>query len=118
MINKLDKVLTLKGKSGKEYTFKLSTFDTFDDVKDGFKGHGLYLFTKRSSEGGHKKIYLGMATTLETRFEKHHKKDKLIAEGANCLGVYHMNNSTKEARKEAESDLLAAYNFTCNDQEN
>ena len=118
MINKLNKALTLKGKSGKEYKFDLSTFYSFDDVKDGFKGHGLYLFTKRSSEGSHKKLYLGMASTLETRFDNHHKKDELIAEGANCLGVYHMNNSTRETRKEAESDLLAANNFTCNDQEN
>lgn len=118
MINNLNKVLTLIGKSGKEYTFKLSTFDSFDDIKDGFTGHGLYLFTKRDSECSHKLLYLGMASTLETRFDSHHKKDKLIEEGANCLGVYHMNNSTKESRKEAESDLLAANNFSCNDQEN
>ena len=118
MINKLNKVLTLTGKSGKDYTFKLSTFDSFDDIKDGFTGHGLYLFTKRDSEGNHEQLYLGMATTLETRFDNHHKKDELIKEGANCLGVYNMNNSTKESRKEAESDLLAAYQFSCNDQEN
>ena len=118
MINKLNTTLTLKGKSGKEYSFKLSTFDSFDDVKDGFTGHGLYVFTKRSPEGKHNVIYLGMATTLETRFDNHHKKDCIIRNGANCLGVHQMNNSTKESRKEAESDLLAAYNFPCNDQEN
>ena len=118
MIKKLDTSLTLKGKSGKEYSFKLSTFDSFEDVKDGFTGHGLYVFTKRSIEGKHELLYLGMATTLETRFDSHHKKDKIVKYGANCFGVHQMNNSTKESRKEAESDLLAAYNFPCNDQEN
>lgn len=44
MIKKLSSTLTLKGKSGKEYSFKLSTFDDFEDVKDGFTGHGLYVF--------------------------------------------------------------------------
>ena len=118
MMKKLNKTLTLKGKSGKEYSFNLSTFDKWDDVKDGFKGHGLYLFTKRSSEGKHDKIYLGMATELETRFDTHHKKDCIVKHGANCLGIHQMNSSTKEGRKEAESDLLAANNFPCNDQEN
>lgn len=118
MINKLDSTLTLKGKSGKDYTFKLNTFENYEDVKDGFTGHGLYLFTKRDKEGNHHLLYLGMASTLETRFDSHHKEESINAKGANCLGVHHMNNSTKETRKEAESDLLAAYNFPCNIQEN
>jgi predicted GIY-YIG superfamily endonuclease len=118
MITKLSSPLTLKGKSGKEYSFKLITFDNWDDVKDGFTGHGLYLFTKRNVERKHDLIYLGMATDLETRFDGHHKKNCIIKHGANCLGVYQMNNSTKETRKAAESDLLAAFSFPCNDQEN
>ncbi len=118
MIKKLESTLTLTGRSGKEYSFKLSTFDKWDDVKDGFTGHGLYLFTKRSPEGKHDLIYLGMATELETRFDSHHKMFCIVKYGANCLGVHQMNNSTKEGRKNAESDLLAAYDFPCNDQEN
>ena len=121
MIKQLSSTLTLKGKSGKEYEFKLSIFDDFDDVKDGFTGHGLYVFTKRYKDGDvfrHSRIYLGMATSLDTRFEGHHKKQCIKKHGANCLGIHHMNNSTKEGRKAAESDILAANNFTCNDQEN
>lgn len=118
MKKNLNKTLTLKGKSGKEYSFDLSSFENWDDVRDGFKGHGLYLFSKRSTEGNHDLIYLGMATELETRFDNHHKKDCIIKHGANCFGLHQMNNSTKEGRKAAESDLLAARNFTCNDQEN
>ena len=118
MIKKLNSPLVLKGKSGKEYSFNLSTFDSFDDVKDGFKGHGLYLFTKRNDKAQHTLLYLGMATDLETRFDNHHKRDKITKNGANCLGIYHMNNSTKESRKEAESDILAEHRFSCNDQEN
>ena len=118
MINILNSALTLKGKSGKIYSFNLSTFDNWDDIKDGFKGHGLYLFTRRSSSGDHNLIYLGMATELETRFDSHHKKNSIVKHGANCLGVYQMNNSTREGRKTAESDILAANKFPCNDQEN
>lgn len=118
MITKLDKTLTLGGKSGKEYTFKLSTFDEFEDVKDGFTGHGLYVFSNRNTHCEHTLIYLGMASTLETRFDNHHKEDCIKANGANCLGIYHMNNSTRESRKEAESDILAANSITCNNQEN
>lgn len=121
MTKDLDATITLTGKSGKEYEFKLGTFDSFDDVKEGFTGHGLYVFTKRYKEGGvfrHSLIYLGMATSLETRFEGHHKEQCIKSHGANCLGIHHMNNSTKEGRKAAESDILSAIIFTCNDQEN
>ena len=118
MINILNSALALTGKSGKIYSFNLSTFDNWDDIKDGFKGHGLYLFSNRSTGGNHNLIYLGMVTELETRFYCHHKKDLIVKHGANCLGVCQMNNSTKDGRKAAESDLLAAYNFPCNDQEN
>lgn len=121
MIKKLSSTLTLKGKSGKEYSFKLSTFDDFEDVKDGFTGHGLYVFTKRYKDGDvyrHSLIYLGMATSLDTRFEGHHKEDCIKRNGANCICIHLMNNSTPESRKAAESDILAANNFTCNDQEN
>ncbi len=62
--------------------------------------------------------YLGMATSLDTRFEVHHKEQCIKSHGANCLGIHHMNNSTKEGRMSAESDILTANNFTCNDQEN
>lgn len=111
--------LTLKGKSGKEYDFTLHLFDSFDDVKDGFNGHGLYIFTKRDAEmRTHILIYLGMASSLSTRFDSHHKETCIKKNGANCLGIHLMNNSTYESRKEAESDILAANDFICNDQEN
>ncbi len=118
MIKKLNSTLTLKGESGKEYSFNLSTFGNWDDIKDGFTGHGLYLFSKRSTDGTHDLIYLGMATELETRFDSHHKKNCIVKHGANCLGVHQMNNSTKDGRKASESDLLAANTFPCNNQEN
>ena len=48
----------------------------------------------------------------------HHKEDCIKRNGANCIGIHLMNNSTPESRKAAESDILAANSFTCNDQEN
>lgn len=119
MITKNFGTLTLKGKSGKEYNFIIHKYDAFVDVKDGFTGHGLYLFGKYTAETNKVKyIYLGMASSLTTRFDSHHKEDCIKKNGANCIGIHLMNNSTPESRKAAESDILAANNFACNDQEN
>lgn len=121
MITKNVGTVAVKGKSGKVYNFTFHTFDSFEDVKDGFTGHGLYVFTMRYKDGDvyrHSLIYLGMATSLDTRFEGHHKEDCIKRNGANCIGIHLMNNSTPESRKAAESDILAANNFTCNEQEN
>lgn len=111
--------LTLRGKSGKEYNLTLHTFDSFDEVKEGFNGHGLYVFTKQNADTKkHTLIYLGMASSFTTRFDNHHKENCIKRNGANCIGIHLMNNSTPESRKAAESDILAANNFACNEQEN
>lgn len=119
MITKNVGTVAVKGKSGKVYNFTFHTFDSLEDVKDGFTGHGLYLFGKYTAETSYVKyIYLGMTSSFTTRFDSHHKEDCIKRNGANCIGIHLMNNSTPESRKAAESDILAANNFTCNDQEN
>lgn len=111
--------LTIKGKSGKEYNFTLHRYDSYSDVKDGFNGHGLYLFGKLNDDNSYVSyIYLGMASSLTTRFDNHHKENCIKRNGANCIGIHLMNNSTPESRKAAESDILAANKFVCNEQEN
>lgn len=119
MITKNVATVTITGQSGKKYNFTLHRYDSYSDVKDGFTGHGLYLFGKLNEDNSYVNyIYLGMASSFTTRFDNHHKEACIKRNGANCIGIHLMNNSTPESRKAAESDILAANNFTCNDQEN
>ena len=121
MLKKLNKTMTLTGKSGKEYEFDLWSFEDFDDVKGAFEGSGLYVFTRRYLDGNkykHNRIYLGETGDYSTRFDNHHREQCIRKHGANCIGLYSMPNSTEKQRKDAENDLLEAYNFPCNDQNN
>lgn len=121
MVNELNKITTLTGKSGNEYEFNLWTFDEFDDVKRTFTGEGLYLFTKRylTDDGfRHRYIYLGETGDYYSRYDNHQKELCIKKNESNCIGFYSMPNSSENERLGAESDLLEAYNFPCNDKNN
>ena len=121
MVTELDKYTTLTGKSGTKYDFSLWTFDDFDDIKGTFTGEGLYLFTRRFriDEGyKHEYIYLGETEDYYERYDNHHKEDCIKKHKSNCIGFYSMTNSSEEKRKAVEDDILAAYNFPCNDKNN
>lgn len=121
MVNELGKVTILNGLTGKKYQFSLWSFEVFDDVKNTFTGGGLYLFTKRYSDGEvyrHSYIYLGETGDYFTRFNNHHKEQSIKFFKANCIGFYPMLNATEENRKLAERDLLNNYNFPCNTDNN
>lgn len=121
MVNELNKVTTLTGKSGTKYEFSLWTFDEFDDIKRTFTGEGLYLFTKRfATDDGfrHRYIYLGETEDYFTRYDSHHKEECIKYHESNCIGFYSMPNSLKEERTAVEDDLLEAYDFPCNDKNN
>lgn len=119
MVTKNVATLTIVGKFGKKYNFTLHKYDSYSDVKDGFIGHGLCLLGKLSDDNSYVSyIYLGMASSLNTRFDNHHKENCIKRHGANCIGIHLMNNSNPESRKAAESDILAANNFVCNEKEN
>jgi len=117
MIEELHKVTTLKGLSGKCYEFHIWFFSDFDDVKRTFTGKGLYLFTRRFSEGvvvRHYYLYLGETGDYYTRYDNHHKEKSIMSHMANCIAFYPMLNSSESERIEAETDLLRAYDFPCN----
>ncbi len=121
MVKELGKVTTLSGKSGKDYEFNLWSFDEFEDIKNTFKGGGLYLFTRRvysENEYWHHYIYLGETEDYYTRYNSHHKEVCIKNYESNCIGFYSMPNATEEERKAAEDDLLDAYNFPCNSANN
>jgi len=121
MIKDFNNKVTLTGVSGKKYVFNLYTYSDFDDVKGAFTPKSaLYLFIKLSADQtSYWRVYLGKTGDLSTRFDSHHKEDCIRKHGANCIGI-HSDEKFKNEKvlEEAEKDLLAAYNFPCNDQNN
>ena len=121
-MKKLNKTTTLKGKSGNEYTFKLYSFDNFDELSEEIAGKlaALYLFTKRFFQNGkyfHEYIYLGETSDISTRYGNHHKRRCIISHGSNCIGFF-FTDKDEEERKAMEKDILEAYVFPCNDKNN
>ena len=113
--------LTLNGLSGQEYIFDLYTFNDFSELRSAFLPRAaVYVFTRRraTNEGfTHDLIYLGETENLARRFDNHHKEDEIKAHYANCIGIYGAP-SNDEQRKQIEADMLAAYDFPCNEQLN
>lgn len=113
--------MTLTGRSGKQYMFSLFSLQSFNDLKDAFKPlAALYVFTKRNPniQGfTHNLIYLGETGDLSTRYNNHHKEQCITSHGANCIGIF-VFNGTEMQRKSAEEDILANYDFPCNEINN
>ena len=113
--------LTLNGISRKEYIFDLYTFDDFSELRNAFLTRaGVYLFTRRrpTNEGfTHDLVYLGETEDLSKRFDNHHKEKEIKANYANCIGI-HAAPANDKQRKMIETDILAAYDFPCNEQLN
>ena len=121
-MKKLNKTTTLKGISGKEYSFELYSFAKFDQLSDEITAEqgALYLFTKRYLKNGefyHKFIYLGETSDISTRYSDHHKKRSIISHGSNCIGFLFADVNDDE-RKAMEKDILEAIDFPCNDKNN
>ncbi len=105
-------VLTIVGKSGKKYTFKLYTIDTkFKPLS------AIYLFTERyvstNNKYNHNLIYCGMTGDLSIRFKDHHKDGCIEKHNANCICIFSVD--TEKERKEIETDILEAKSFLCNE---
>jgi hypothetical protein len=102
--------LILKGKSGGPYEFSVYKLNTlFAEVG------GLYLFTKAVGNS-HTFIYLGHTQDLSSRFTNHHKEKCIDNHGGTHVSVCVIKKETE--RVAAEKDLLASYNFLCNEVNN
>ena len=121
MITDIDRVLTLKGMSGKDYLFDLYAFDDFHTLDNAFNAiPALYLFTRRFWDGEvfrNELIYLGETSDLSKRFVFHHKEECIMLHGANCIGIF-ASVTNDQLRKMAEADVLNSYEFSCNDINN
>ena len=121
MLASTNSTLKLAGISGNDYLFNLYTFESFEDLKNSFIAiTAIYLFTQRivALDGfEHNLIYLGETGDLSTRFSNHHKEDCITAHRANCIGIF-VFNGDEEQLKNIEIDILSAYDFPCNTQNN
>lgn len=122
MITQLNKTTTLKGKSGKEYVFNLYSFDDFNDLVTEITAEkaALYLFTNRYSSNGkyyHNYIYLGETGDISSRYSGHHKEACIKKHNANCIGFWWAPDN-EDKRRAAETDILEANNFPCNEVNN
>ena len=122
MLKDLDLTVTLKGKSGKEYVFKMYSFDEFTDLVSDITNNvaAIYLFSKRTvvnGEGKHKCIYLGETGDISSRYSGHHKEACITKHKANCIGFW-WAPTDEEKRRDAETDILEANNFPCNEVNN
>ena len=122
MIEDLKLHVTVKGKSGKGYKFKLFEFERndFDKLCELFseKESGVYIFLKirfirETNEYKHKNIYCGESANLPHRLYKHNKKNDILREGSNCFGIFLCNET-----EDIEKDILLNHDFKCNDQNN
>lgn len=121
MVSDLKVNMTLQGASGKTYFFNLFGYSTFDQLKNAFKPlAAIYVFSQRyvsEDTYTHHLLYLGQTSDLATRFDSHHKENEITAYYGNCIWIHVFNGSEKE-REEAEKDILASYDFPCNEVNN
>lgn len=122
MLKDLDLTVTLKGKSGKDYVFKMYSFDEFSDLVSDITNNvaAIYLFTRRTvvnGEGRHDCIYLGETGDISTRYSGHHKEACITKHKANCIGFW-WASTDEEKRRAAETDILEANNLPCNEVNN
>lgn len=102
----------LKGRSGKQYRFKVFPLGTrFRSLS------GVYVIAHRDRgvKGGyrHRVLYVGLTEDFSQPFAKHHKAPDFAEHGANCICV--QSDVSEESRMAKEQDLLAAFSPECND---
>ena len=100
--------VTFTGQSGGKYKFEVYPRETtFNDVG------GVYVFSKRGSQGTHTPLYVGQTHSFEERRLAHHEKwecaDPL---GGNVICVHQENSEAQ--RKAKAHDLIDAYQLPCN----
>ena len=126
MISYLNEEYKMTGASGREYTFTMFGFGTFDDLQEMFNDYphaGLYVFTVRNysqvMKYTHEPVYVGQTGNFQTRdFANYHKREEIEATGSHSIGICLTDNLSDDHRKDMEKDLLDAYDLLCNEMNN
>ena len=101
---------TFTGQSGNQYLFEVWSLDTiFNDVG------GVYIFSKRDSQGYHTPLYIGQTSSFKDRRLQHHEQWECAEpRGGNVICTYQESSSVQ--RQRIERDLISRYNPPCNKQ--
>ena len=102
--------VTFTGSSGSAYTFEvyaMSTLGTFNAVQ------GVYIFTRRNNNRQHTALYIGETANASRRLTRTHEKLRCVRRN-NGTHICFMQTSSEGERTAAETDLIRAYNPTCN----
>ena len=102
--------ITWKGKSGKEYKYRIYPIGTtFKDEP------GNYMFLKKTAANTYVSLYAGQGNLDErvSNPKSHHKWACVSKKGASEICA-HINNNGEKARKAEEADLISALNPPCN----
>lgn len=114
--------LELIGRSGNKYTFKMCEYDTMESIDSAvgsFPHSGLYIFAYKFSKPNDSRFWYSIKYIGETgdysnrNYTNHHKKEMIIAEGANSWG-YCVMTLNEQQRRGIEADLITKYNPPCN----
>ncbi len=98
-----------RGRSGKEYAYELYTIgQAFNDVGAN------YIFTRETSPGSWRAVYIGQTSMLGTRIAQHDKLTCVRREGASHICAH--RNDDERNRLVEERDLLNNYATPCNVQ--
>ena len=104
--------ITFGGKSGRKSEFEIWPFNTSWNAVAA-----VYAVThSRPTETGgktHDPIYIGETDDLKERLGNHHKADCFRKHNANQVCVH--QEFTAQNRITIEADILANYNWVCND---
>ena len=103
----INKTLTIKWLSNKEYKFNLYTKETyFNPVK------AVYIISNREYNWTHNIVYIWQTENLKERLNNHDRKNCFIRNNYNCIWVLQIKNN--KFRTNIENDLLKAINTKCN----
>jgi hypothetical protein len=101
--------LTLKGASGKEYSFDVYP----NDLKWAAGIACVYYVSKRSDTGSHISIYVGETEDIKDRHLDHHKQECFERHGYNCISIHQERSAN--ARLQTEKDLVKGLKPLCNE---
>lgn len=101
--------VTFTGKSGTKYIFNF-----YPISEECPSESGIYIFGLHNTvQNNITPLYIGKASSFQSRFYDHHKMDCAKKNGANVICL--MQVATEQIRDSTEKDLLAAYATKCNE---
>lgn len=110
-VPKENKTITIKGKSGKAYTFN-GPYAFTEDLEDK---SGVYAIVDHRLDDTYHLLDVGESHNVKTRVEQHDRKPcwQRHKEGRVVVAAYYTPNAQQPGRKAIEQDIRANYLVPC-----